>query len=223
MIAPAELVARDGGRYARVLGIDVRSSDAARFEWFLAALLYGTRISEALATRTWHTFVARGLTTPKRIVATGWDGLVACLDAGGYARYDYKTATKLLEVCDALLRDYGGSLDALHRAADGPDDLQARLKALGKGVGDTTVGIFLRELRGVWSKAAPRLSAPAITAAQSLGYLRRGTVNPERALLTLRARWRDAGQAAGDFPEFESALVREGLALRRRSRRHSAS
>jgi hypothetical protein len=28
----------------------------------------------------------------------GWDGLVAILDRGGYVCYDYKTATKLLEI-----------------------------------------------------------------------------------------------------------------------------
>lgn len=172
-VAPSELVKSRGGRYACELGIDLGAPDAAeRFKWFLAALLYGARISEPLARRTWHEFAARGVLTPARIVATGWDGLVALLDAGGYVRYDYKTATKLLDVCAALLRDYGGSLDALHAAASGPRDLETRLKALGKGIGDTTVGIFLRELRGIWDKAAPPLSPLALAAATALGYQR---------------------------------------------------
>jgi len=217
--APGELVKRLGGRYASGLGIDLVSIDAGeRFKWFLAAVLYGTRISEALATRTWSEFAARGVLTPERIQATGWDGLVGILDAGGYVRYDYKTATKLLEVCAALMRDYGGSLDALHAAAADPRDLENRLKALGKGIGDTTVAIFLRELRGIWAKAEPPLSPLALAAAAALGYLQPG--DADRALAGLRKAWAADGQPAGGFAEFESALVREGLRLRRLASRH---
>lgn len=216
MIAPAELVRIRGGRYTTALGIDLASRDAnERFKWFLAAALYGARISELLATRTWREFAARGVLTPQRVLDSGWDGLVFILDAGGYTRYDYKTATKLLAVCTALTRDYGGSLDTLHAAAADPRDLEARLKALGKGIGDTTVAIFLRELRGIWSKAAPPLAPPAVNAAQTLGYLRRGSRATEQALSRLQQLWAGDGQGAGGFADFEAALVREGLRLRR--------
>jgi len=214
-MAPGELVKSRGGRYAGALGIDLAAANAGeRFKWFLAALLYGARISGSLASRTWREFAARGVLTPEGIAATGWDGLVAILDAGGYARYDYKTATKLLEVCAALMRDYGGSLDALHDAATDPRDLENRLKALGKGIGDTTVDIFLRELRGIWVKADPPLSPLAISAASDLGYLRLGP-DPDHALARLRRLWAADGQPPTAFADFESALVREGLRLRR--------
>ena len=54
-IAPAELVRSHGGRYAAAFGID------------LAAILYGTRITEQLATRTWREFAARGVLTQQRM------------------------------------------------------------------------------------------------------------------------------------------------------------
>ncbi len=215
-LAPGELVKSRGGRFASALGIDLAAPDAGvRFKWFLAAVLYGTRISGSLAARTWLEFAARGVLTPDRIVATGWNGLVAILDAGGYVRYDYKTATKLLDVCAALVRDYGGSLDALHDAAADPRDLENRIKALGKGIGDTTAGIFLRELRGIWAKAEPPLSTLAISGATALGYLRPGLLDPDRALARLRRLWAADGQPVTGFADFESALVREGLLLRR--------
>ncbi len=215
-MAPGELVKIRGGRYAGGLGVDLASPDAGeRFKWLLAALLYGARISESLATRTWRQFAARGVLSPERIAATGWDGLVALLDAGGYARYDYKTATKLLAVCEALLRDYGGNLDVLHAAAADQRDLESRIKALGKGIGDTTVGIFLREMRGVWDKAEPPLSRLALDAATALGYLRAGPHDPDQALAGLQRLWAADGQSAAGFADFESALVREGLRLRR--------
>lgn len=214
-IAPAELVRSHGGRYAAALGIDLARDSGERFKWLLAALLYGTRISEPLASRTWHEFAARGVLAPQRMLDTGWDGLVAILDAGGYTRYDFKTATKLLAVCATLLRDYGGDLDALHAAASDARDLEANLKALGKGIGDVTVAIFLRELRGIWNKAAPPLSPRALAAAQALGYLRHGRHADGRALARLQHAWSNDGQAAESFADFEAALVREGLRLRR--------
>ena len=217
-IAPAELVARHGGRYATALGIDLAASDPGeRFKWFLAALLYGTRISESLATRTWHELEAHGVLTPGRIAQTGWDGLVRILDAGGYTRYDYKTATKLLAICAALMEDYAGNLDTLHEAAADARDLETRLKALGKGIGDVTVGIFLRELRGIWALAEPPLSPLALAAAIDLGYLLADIKDTDRALLRLRQIWHTSGQSAATFADFESALVREGLRLRRRA------
>jgi hypothetical protein len=223
-IAPGELVHRLGGRFARALGIDLAAPDAGeRFKWFLAAMLYGARISESLATRTWREFAARDVLTPGRMIEAGWDGLVGILDAGGYVRYDYKTATKLLDVCTALTRDYAGSLDSLHGAAADARDLEYRLKALGKGIGDTTVSIFLRELRGIWDKADPPLSPLALTAAIESGYQRSGTQDPGRALSILHEVWLADGQPAEEFADFESALVREGLRLRRQAARQRAS
>lgn len=220
--APADLVHSHGGRYAAELGIDLAAGGGERFKWLLAALLYGARISEQLATRTWREFAARGVLAPQRMLDTGWDGLVAILDVGGYTRYDFKTATKLLAVCAALLRDYAGDLDALHAAAIDPRDLEARLKALGKGIGDTTVAIFLRELRGIWNKAAPPLSPLALAAAQTLGYLRHGRHADGRALARLQHAWSNDGQTTESFADFEAALVREGLRLRRMKSHHGA-
>lgn len=219
-VTPGELVRSHGGRYAAVLGINLAKDSGERFKWFLAAILYGTRISELLATRTWYKFSARGMLAPQRMLDTGWDGLVAILDAGGYVRYDFKTATKLLAVCATLLRDYSGDLDTLHAAAIDPHDLEARLKALGKGIGDMTVAIFLRELRGIWSKAAPPLSPLALAAAQKIGYLRQGRQAERMALTRLQQAWADDGQPAGSFADFEAALVRAGLRLRRAESRH---
>jgi hypothetical protein len=224
MISPSELVRSHGRRYATELGINLAASDnVERFKWFIAAILFGTRISERLATRTWREFAAHGVLTPKRVIDTGWDGLVAILDAGGYVRYDFKTATKLLAVCNSLLRVYAGNLDKLHAAANDPRDLEARLKGLGKGIGDTTVAIFLRELRGIWSKAAPPLSPLAVRAAQQLGYLRHGRMSADHALEKLQQQWTGDEEEAEDFADFEAALVREGLRLRREESRQRPS
>lgn len=223
-IAPGELVKCRGGRYASALGIDLDAPDVGeRFKWFLAAVLCGTRISESLATRTWREFASRDVISPNRILEKGWDGLVGILDAGGYVRYDYKTATKLIDVCAALMRDYGGNLDNLHGAAADPADLEQRIKSLGKGIGNTTAGIFLRELRGFWDKAEPPLSPLALAGARALGYLRPTVDDADRALPKLKQAWTDDGQPAAGFVDFEAALVREGLRLRHLAAHHRAA
>lgn len=213
----AELLARQGGRFAAALGIDVKAGPAARQQWFLAAVLYGARISGALAARTYRVFAARGIYTPEAILAQGWDNLVALLDEGGYARYDFKTATKLLKVMEALEERYQGLLERLHEMAANYEDLESRLVNLAPGVGPTTANIFLRELRGVWAKAAPPLSPLAQLAAAHLKLLPPG-LSPREALQVLEAHWRTQPVPGYDFADLEAALVRQGRDLRRKSR-----
>jgi hypothetical protein len=219
---PRVLVDRVGGSHAASLGIDLsRLQPAEIYKWFLAAVLYGAPIPAATATRTWRAFEHGGMLAPADMIAAGWDALVAILDRGGYVRYDYKTASKLLEVNRALLADYDGDLNALHAAAADAADLEARIMALGKGIGRVTAGIFLRELRGRWAKADPPLSPLALAAARELGCLPPGDGDERDARVRLQRLWREHGMSADSFVDFEAALVREGL-QRRASSRHDA-
>jgi endonuclease III len=210
--AVAVLTERMPGRFSSELGFTLapnRTNDL--FLWFLAALLYGTRISGTIVAHTHTEFVRRGLVTPEKILRTGWDGLVVVLDAGGYARYDFKTATKLLEVMRHLVDQYHGDLNQLHHAAKDGRDLEIRLQALGKGIGRVTVQIFLRELRDLWSKARPELSHLAVLAAKDLRLLspaaaRRGGSQVE----ALMEFWNERERKNKTFGDFESALVRLG-------------
>ncbi|MGA7873724.1 MAG: hypothetical protein WCA22_22785 [Candidatus Binatus sp.] len=220
-VSPGKLVETVGGRFSAKLGIDLQSRDSSElFKWFLAAMLFGARISETLAARTYGEFAKRRLLEPKSITRCGWNGLVEVLDAGGYARYDFKTASKLLEVSKSLTDRYAGDLNRLHEAALDAHDLEDRLKKLGKGVGDTTVGIFLRELRGIWEKADPVPSELVIDAATCLRLIPRSLKNRRAILNLLKKKWRIESNRSKDFADFEAGLVRYGLALRR-SRRSS--
>jgi len=150
--------------YSEELGIDLASGrERDLFLWFLASLLFGQRISETLARRTFQSFLRHGLDTPQAIIAAGWDFLVnPVMREGGYVRYDESKSRKILSACHALCGDYGGSLAQLHDAARDPRDLEVRLLAF-YGVGPVTVNIFLRELRPFWAKADPA-PLPAVRA-----------------------------------------------------------
>jgi endonuclease III len=205
--SPRRLIEFLGGMYSRELGIDLSEPDRVQiFRWFLAAKLMGARISTRAALSTWREFARRGVDTPERIRQAGWDGLVAILDEGGYARYDFSTATRLLAIADDILERYRGELNVLHDRSDGPRDLEVRLMGLGKGIGPVTANIFLREMRSVWPKADPAISPLALMAARDLG-LAKGKGNP---LDALRKAWAAEKARGYNFSDFEAALVRLG-------------
>ncbi len=156
--------------YSEELGIDLKEgSDREIFKWFLASVLFGARISEAIAKRTYRTFEKYDLLTPQRILGAGWDFLVnPIMREGGYVRYDEKTSREILRNCEMLMGDFGGSLNRLHREARDTRDLEREL-LLFYGVGPVTVNIFLRELRPYWTKADPEPLAAVIEAARHWG------------------------------------------------------
>jgi hypothetical protein len=207
------------GRFSAELGIDLSSGRSQEiFKWFLASVLFGARISEGIVEKTFHEFDTRGITSPKTVLDTGWDGLVAVLDAGGYVRYDFKTATKLLDMCRSLTEGYGADLANLHDAAADPKDLEQRLASLAKGIGDVTVNIFLREMRSIWEKANPLPSDLVIMAARERGIVPKTVKDRAKVLQLLMDAWKEAGRKKKDFTDFEAALVRAGIELRRKSK-----
>jgi len=134
-----------GKIYSQELGIDLSSGKGSElFKWLLACLLFGKPIQQEVARRTYFEFVKEGLTTPEAILQAGWDKLVEVLDAGHYVRYDFSTATKLLDVCKTLKEKYSTATNLLKQAKN-KKDLEKRLQEF-KGVGPVTTQIFLRDL-----------------------------------------------------------------------------
>jgi len=143
-----------GEPYSSRIGIDLESKKESEiFKWFLASLFFGKRISENIAMNTYRVFTSKNIYTPDRILKAGWEYLVELLDEGSYTRYDFSTATKLLELTADLKETYG-TLTNLHNQAKNSKDLELKLQEF-KGIGPTTTNIFLRELRVIWPKADP--------------------------------------------------------------------
>jgi len=205
-----------GQKYSEILGIDLSvGRDEEVFKWFLASVLFGAPITETSVIKTYKMFEKHGVLTPRRILKTGWDGLVKILDEGSYTRYDFKTADKLLEVMRNLLQKYNGSLSLIHNKASDACDLESRIKALGRGIGDVTVSIFLRELREIWQKADPNSTELVTVAAKELELARREATGYE-ALSQLKDFWARNKIAGKSFVNFETALLRMGKEIRRK-------
>lgn len=150
--------------YSEDLGIDLERAEG-RFRWLVASLLFGARIGEGLAAKAYAKLESVA-SSPEALLEAGWERLVELLDSGGYARYDFSTATKLLDIAARLMADYG-SLEGLRGRAASEAELERLLQTL-RGIGPATAQIFLRELRGVWG-IEPPLSEPARAAGHRLG------------------------------------------------------
>ena len=210
-----ELVENYGKKYSEILGIDL--SDAKEeeiFKWFLASVLFGAPITEKSVFKTFACFQKHRILTLNRILQTGWNELVKILDEVSYTRYDFKTADKLLEIMQNLTKRYDGSLTILYDEASDGQDLEKRLKELGKGIGDVTVSIFLRELREVWRKADPQPTSLVVMAARKLGIVR--GEKAEDSLQQLKNFWSKNKNARKSFINFETMLLRLGKASRRK-------
>lgn len=188
--------------YSEDLGLDL-ADPSDWFSWFLAASLFAKPIGTATALRTASLLIHSGVRTPRQVERTGWEELVRLLDSGGYVRYDFSTADRLLEIARAV-----GETDLLRTLANEPRfrKVEEQLTRI-RGVGPKTVEVFLRELQGRW-KSAPPWSKEARQAAQRLGIDLGGAVfSPSRrrkiesGLVRLwighckRRRWQDCPMA----------------------------
>ena len=75
------VVEKAGGSFSRSLGIELRQGKSEEiFKWFLASILFGARIGEGIAIKTYEEFDRRGVITPQSILETafffGFDSLV---------------------------------------------------------------------------------------------------------------------------------------------------
>ena len=191
-----------GGRFAAELGIDVDAGDAEIERWFLAATLFGTRISASVAERTFRELAAAGLARIAQAREVPAAELVGLLDAGGYARYDFRTAARLNKLSEVVCDQFGGRVASISHAHPSYPELHAGLAAL-PGWGEVTVRLFLRELRGVWPGAQPPLDERAADSARHLSLLASGAVLSNLAGL--------ASTAGLDLRDLESGLVRLAL------------
>ncbi len=138
---------------AHELGIDLSSKkETSLFRWLLACLLFGKPIQQEVARNAYQTITATGVTSVNKLIKTDWDKLVKLLDDAHYARYDFSTATKLLQVFKSLKKKYG-TVSRLIKQSEDIADLESRLLAF-KGVGPVTARIFMRDITPIWFQEA---------------------------------------------------------------------
>jgi endonuclease III len=202
-----KLLESHGKLFSQELGIDVEKDP---FKWFLASILFGARISTTIAKRTYRAYDEAGLTSAQKIAASNDGTLINLHGRGGYVRYDGITADYIMGVSKKLLENYDGDIEKMDKISQNPKDLERKLQEF-RGVGPGTAKIFLRELRGLWKNADPEQTSIEILAAKKLRIIE----SDENALKKLKEFWHKNRVEGYDFRNFEAALVRLGLQLRR--------
>lgn len=128
------------------LGIKLESGkDSEIFKWFLASILFGKRIQQKVAARAFKELTEAKLTSINAIQEAGWDKLVKVLDEGHYVRYDFSTATELLDVTKVLKEKYG-SVRGMVRTSKDANELTKRTIEF-KRIGPVTARIFVDEVK----------------------------------------------------------------------------
>jgi hypothetical protein len=194
------LLARHGRTYADELGVDLaKNTPSVLFRWLTASILLSARIGAGLAMRGAKALARAGWTTADKMAAATWEERVRVLNESGYARYDESTSRMLGDTSALLLDRYQGDLRKLRAAAERNPAAERRLLKECKGLGDTGVDIFFREVQVAWDELYPFVGRRDLEVARKLGL----PGDPEQ-LAKLVGRQ--------DFVALCAALVRTGLA-----------
>ncbi len=189
-----------GRTFAEDLGIDAETNEPAPlFCLLISAMLFSTRISHNIASKSARILFERGWTTPDRMVATTWEQRVQALDEGGYVRYDERTSTMLGETAQMLMDLYQGDLRKLRLAGERDPARERYLLDQFKGVGEIAVNIFFREAQLAWPELFPFADEKALASAKKLGL----PADSKKLAALVRTR--------RDFGRLVSALVRVQL------------
>ena len=203
------LVTRLGGSYPRILGIRLASGDSDEvFKWFIAAILLGAPVRADRAIAAYSALDAHFLLGPTELAAVSQATLAGLLTGAGVHAYARRVALTLHLVAESIADEYDNDINRLHFFAGDASDLMGRLGSLGSGLSRRAVGVFLREMCGVWEKVPQNLNSMALYAAHNLGFagLQRSSAFADE----LRDLWEKAAQGERTFADFEAALMRLG-------------
>ncbi|MFG3496364.1 endonuclease [Streptomyces sp. NPDC047928] len=193
-----ELLDEHGRTYADEAGIRLRDTPQPLYQLLVLAHLLSARIRASAAVGAARALFDAGMKDARHMRDATWQQRVDALGAGGYRRYDERTATQLGEGAELVLDTYQGDLRRLHEEAGGDRD---RLRALLQevpGVGPAGADIFLREAQGVWPELAPYLDSRTLDGAKRLGL----PTDPDELAGLVGAK---------ELPAFAAALVRAAL------------
>jgi hypothetical protein len=147
-----------GQTFAEELGIKLHpQSPSQLFRLLCATLLFGTRISAALAMRGARALTEAGWTTPQKMAAATWEQRTRVLNRSGYARYDEKTSRRLADIARLLRERYGGDLRELRASAERDPARERELL------------LEFREVQIAWDERRPFADRRALRSARRLG------------------------------------------------------
>jgi len=201
------LVTRLGGSYSRLLDIRLASRDSDEvFKWLVGAILLGAPLRADRAIAAYVALNTHSLLNSTALAVVSEPVMVDLLRHSGVHEYARRLTSTLRLVAGSVAGNYDNDINRLHFFAEDANDIVCRLRSLGAGLSRRVVGLFLREMGGVWDKSPQGISTLAIDAAHHLGFIevRRHSDSASE----LRDVWERAAHGERTFADFEAALVR---------------
>lgn len=163
------LLDRAGTTYAEDAGIRLADKPMPLFQLLTLCMLSSKPIDASIAVEAARELSRAGLRTPKAVLDADRADMIGAFGRAHYVRYDESWATRLTDIAQSVVDEYGGDLRKLDGTQD--HDVTALTRALKgfKGIGDTGADIFLREVQDTWTWIRPYLDSRATTAARELG------------------------------------------------------
>jgi hypothetical protein len=165
----AALLSRHGRTYARDAGFTVRNTPSPLYRLLCLSTLLSARIDADIAVTAARALAQAGWTTPNKMTTATFADRTKVLNEAGYARYDESTSRMLGDSAELLLGRWRGDLRQLRGEANKDPDQERKLLKEFKGIGDTGVDIFFREVQSTWAELAPFADRRALASAQRLG------------------------------------------------------
>ncbi|OBG97159.1 endonuclease [Mycobacterium sp. E136] len=158
-----------GTTYAEDAGIRLADKPMPLFELLTLCMLSSKPIDAAIAGAAARELSRAGLRTPKAVLDADRTAMIRAFGRAHYVRYDESSATRLTDIAQSVVDEYGGDLRKLEGADDYDVTAVARALKRFKGIGDTGADIFLREVQDTWTWVRPYFDSRATTAARELG------------------------------------------------------
>lgn len=158
-----------GKTYAQEAGIRLRNQPMPLFQLLTLCMLASKPIDAAIAARAARELFKSGLRTPHKVLEADRRTMIEAMGRAHYRRYDESSATRLVEIAEAVQRDYRGDLRLLAERSGRNVEVAVKLLKGFKGIGDTGASIFLREVQDVWPWARSTFDDLALAAARDLG------------------------------------------------------
>jgi endonuclease III len=163
------LLRRAGKTYAQEAGIRLRNQPMPLFQLLNLCMLASKPIDAAIAARAARELFRSGLRTPHKVLEADRRTMIEAMGRAHYRRYDESSATRLVELAEAVQQDYRGDLRLLAERSGRNVEAAVKLLKGFKGIGDTGASIFLREVQDVWPWARSTFDDLAPAAARDLG------------------------------------------------------
>ncbi|MDQ2627987.1 MAG: endonuclease [Actinomycetota bacterium] len=163
------LLRRAGRTYAQEAGIRLRNQPMPLFQLLTLCMLASKPIDAAIAARAARELFKSGLRTPHKVLEADRPTMIDAMGRAHYRRYDESSATRLVELAEAVQEDYRGDLRLLAERSGRDVDAAVKLLKEFQGIGDTGASIFLREVQDVWPWARASFDERALAAARDLG------------------------------------------------------